>query len=451
GAAVEVRIARHQRDRPAVKPRVAGDDRAAVERRHLEERALVDNRFDDASHLVRLSLIVRDRLEEPRVAALWIVTAGPARRHVVDRRREVREKAPRAREGFFLAVDGVVDGAGLELDLPAAELVLGELLAEALDHRRAGDEERREILHHDRVVRRGEVGGAEAGDRAEAERHARDRRHVAHDPLPAVDPRHIGAARRLDRLHGAAAAGALDQSDQRQAQVVGHPLALVVLAANGRVGRAAAHGEVVAADHDRPPVDLGAAEHEVRRRERDEIILRVVSRAAGDLADLVEAAGVGELGDALENRQAAAVVLALHALGPAQLRGELLAAPQLVQLLLPVHAARPLLFLSTAIVATLWISLAQELDELLLFLLRQGVEPAPDVIAVVTVVGLGHVAPPPGPRHYTGRMTRSAVCYLSTYMRYMRASPGGPQPRDGRRRAPRARREPTGSEGGPAW
>src|SRR6185436_17212540 len=124
GAAVEVRIARHQRDRPAVKPRVAGDDRAAVERRHLEERALVDNRFDDASHLVRLALIVRDRLEEPRVAALWIVTAGPARRHVVDRRREVREKAPRAREGFFLAVDGVVDGAGLELDLPAASSFL---------------------------------------------------------------------------------------------------------------------------------------------------------------------------------------------------------------------------------------------------------------------------------------------------------------------------------------
>jgi len=75
--------------------------------------------------------------------------------------------------------------------------------------------------------------------------------------------------------------------------------------------------------------------------------------------------------------------------------------------------ARPLLFLSTAIVATLWISLAQELDELLLFLLRQGVEPAPDVVAVVMVVGLGHVAPPPGPRHYTGRLTHSAVCYLS--------------------------------------
>jgi hypothetical protein len=87
----------------------------------------------------------------------------------------------------------------------------------------------------------------------------------------------------------------------------------------------------------------------------------------------------------------------------------------------------------------------------LLFLLRQGVEPAPDVVAVVMVVGLGHVAPPPGPRHYTGRLTDSAVCYLSIYMRYMRASPGRAQPRDGVRRAPRSSGEPTGLEGGPAW
>src|SRR5207237_77173 len=104
-------------------------------------------------------------------------------------------------------------------------------------------------------------------------------------------------------------------------------------------GRAAAHGEVVAADHHRAAIDLGAAEHEVRRREGDQVVVGVVARAAGDLADLVEAAGVGELGDPLEDRQATAVVLALHALGPAQLRGELLATPQLVQLLLPIHAA----------------------------------------------------------------------------------------------------------------
>ena len=148
--------------------------------------------------------------------------------------------------------------------------------------------------------------------------------------------------------------------------------------------------------------------------------LLVVARAARDLADLVEGAGVRELGDPLADGQPPAVVLPLDALGPAELLGERLAAPQLVHLLLPVHAARPVTLLSTAIV-TLWISLAQELDELLLFLLRQGVEPAPDVVTVVAVGGLGHVAPPPGPRHYTGRMTHSAVCYLSIHMRYMRA------------------------------
>jgi len=52
---------------------------------------------------------VGDRLEEPRVAALRIVASRAARRQVVDRRRKVREKAPRALEGLFLGVDGVVD------------------------------------------------------------------------------------------------------------------------------------------------------------------------------------------------------------------------------------------------------------------------------------------------------------------------------------------------------
>ncbi len=340
GAAVEVRIARHQRHRPAVEPRVAGDDRAAVERRDLEERALVDDRLDDAPHLVGLARVVRDRLEEPRIAPLRIVAARAARRQVVDRRREVREKAPRALERLFLAVDGVVDGAGLELDLPAAELVLGELLAQALDHRRPGDEERGEVLHHDRVVRGGEVRGAEARrpSRGRAPRAGSCAMLLTTHSQPST-PGTLARPVVSIVLTEPAAARALDQADQRQAQVVRHPLALVVLAPDGRVGRAAAHGEVVAADHDRAAVDLGAPEHEVRRGEGDQVVVRVVARAAGDLADLVEAAGVGELGDALEDRQAPAVVLALHALGPAQLRGELLAPSQLVQLLLPIHAA----------------------------------------------------------------------------------------------------------------
>src|SRR5207302_1449024 len=70
-----------------------------------------------------------------------------------------------------------------------------------------------------------------------------------------------------------------------------------------------------------------------------------------------------------------------------------------------------LLLLAATIVAALRVPLAQELDELLLLFLRQGVEPAPGVTAVVTIGVLGHVTPPPGPRHYTGRVAAPALCY----------------------------------------
>src|SRR5438067_746524 len=78
GAAVEERIARHQRHGPAVEAREAGDHRAAVERPEREERAPVDDRLDDRAHLVRLADVVRDRAEEPGLAAPGVVAAGPA-------------------------------------------------------------------------------------------------------------------------------------------------------------------------------------------------------------------------------------------------------------------------------------------------------------------------------------------------------------------------------------
>ena len=62
-----------------------------------------------------------------------------------------------------------------------------------------------------------------------------------------------------------------------------------LLAADRRVGGAAAHREVVAADHDRPAVDAAAPEHEVGRLERLELAIVAVLRAAREGADLVEA------------------------------------------------------------------------------------------------------------------------------------------------------------------
>src|SRR5206468_3370737 len=174
---------------------------------------------------------------------------------------------------------------------------------------------------------------------AEAERHARDGAHVVDDQLPAVDGRNVGPARRLDGLDRAAAAGAFDEADHGQPQLVRHQLAHVVLALDGRVGRAAAHGEVVAADHDGAPLDLRPPEDEIGRRELLEVVALVIGCPAGDLAELVEGARVDQPGDSLADGVASTVVLALDALGSAEPLGELLAPPQLVQLLLPIHAA----------------------------------------------------------------------------------------------------------------
>jgi hypothetical protein len=118
---------------------------------------------------------------------------------------------------------------------------------------------------------------------------------------------------------------------------VGHLLAQQMLLLDRGVGGATAHGEVVAADHDRPAVDPGPPEDEVRRREVGEVVVTVVARLAGDLAQLVKAAGVDEPVDPLADGQSAAVVLSLDARGAAELLGKRLAPPQLLHLGLPSH------------------------------------------------------------------------------------------------------------------
>ncbi len=142
GAAVEVRIAGHERHRPAVQPCEGRDDRATVERRDLEERVAVDDGLDDRAHLVRLADVTRDGVHQPLRTPGGIIGRRPTRWQLVDRRRQIRQEPPCASKGLRLRVDGVVDGARLQLDLPAAELVLAELLSQPLHDRRTGDEER---------------------------------------------------------------------------------------------------------------------------------------------------------------------------------------------------------------------------------------------------------------------------------------------------------------------
>ena len=70
-------------------------------------------------------------------------------------------------------------------------------------------------------------------------------------------------------------------------------------------------------------------------RKSVELALVVVGPLAGEGAGLVEGAGVEEALDTLANGQAPGRALALDALGAAHPLGELLAAPELVDLRLP--------------------------------------------------------------------------------------------------------------------
>ena len=138
-------------------------------------------------------------------------------------------------------------------------------------------------------------------------------------------PGRLERPRRLDGLDRAAAAGALDDADDRQAQLVGHALGQDRLHRDGGVGRAAAHREVVAQHDHRAAVDLRSPHHAVGRRELGQLVVGVVLGLAGDGADLVEAALVDQPVDALAHREPAAVVLALHLVGPAHLARHALA------------------------------------------------------------------------------------------------------------------------------
>ncbi len=190
-------------------------------------------------------------------------------------------------------------------------------------------------------MRGGKPRRAESRDRAEAQPHGRHRAHVLHHPFPAAHPRHVGAAGRLDGLDRAAAARALDHADQRHAVLVGVTLDENIFFLDGGVGRAAAHGEVVAGHGDMPALDLGAAHHGVGRHQVDQVVAAVIGGLAGDAADLAERTRIDQPVDALAHREAAAVMLTLHLVRAAHAPGQRLTAAQLVHLRLPSHRFVP--------------------------------------------------------------------------------------------------------------
>lgn len=337
-------VAGEQQHGPAFEPGETDNDGLAEILADLEERAPVDDRLDDRAHLVDLLAVARHRIHQCFVAALRIVGAAQGRRQLVHRGRQVRQEAPRAGEGLFLGVDGMIDRAGAGLDVGAAELLLREVLPQRLHHRRPRDEHRG-LPGHDRIVAGGKPRGTEPCDRAEAEcdhRHARQVLRREAIPARAADAaRQVRRALGLDGLDRTAAAGAFDDADDGQTEIMRHLLRHQRLCGDRRIRRTTTDREIVA-DHDHgAAIDARAAEHAVRRRQFLKLAAGIVLTDAGDGTNLVEAAAINQLVDTLPNSQPALVMLSLDLVNAAHLPREGFAPGELVEFRLPVHSGPP--------------------------------------------------------------------------------------------------------------
>ncbi len=135
-------------------------------------------------------------------------------------------------------------------------------------------------------------------------------------PHPA---RQIGPALGLDGLDRTAAARTLDQAKDRQAQFVGHFFGIDGLFLDRRIGRAAANGEVVAADNHRAAINPAPPHDAVGGRMGGDIAIPVVFVGSGGGADFPKCAVIEDLVDPLPHGQPAALVLTLYLVFAAQL------------------------------------------------------------------------------------------------------------------------------------
>ncbi len=326
----------------AVEAREPGNRAASVEASELEPRAVVDDRLDDRADLVDLAPVAGDGVQERLVAAPRIVVdVRDAGRELVDRRRKVGEKAADARERLGFRRDLVVHRSVARVDRAPAEGLLVDVLSEARDDGRPGDEQLRGSLYHQAVVAGDDAGRAEAGDGTETTRDHGYRRQVRDDVLPARIERYERSPFGLERLHRAAAARSVDQPHDRHPQVVRHTFGVYLLLEDRRVGCAPAHSEVVAADNHRPPVDTTTSHDEVRGRHVDEVAVVVVGRASGKRTDLVEGPGVEQRVDPLPNRELPLRAVARDLLRAPHASREIVAPRQLRELRFPTHLSVP--------------------------------------------------------------------------------------------------------------
>jgi hypothetical protein len=94
-----------------------------------------------------------------------------------------------------------------------------------------------------------------------------------------------------------------------QSQFVRHLLGLIELFMDGRIGRTATHGEIVARNHDGSPVDAATTEQQVRGREAGQSPVRRIGPCTRDAADLAEATRIEQPCNSFAHSQLALAML----------------------------------------------------------------------------------------------------------------------------------------------
>ena len=184
-------------------------------------RPAVGDELERAAHVVRLARVARDDRRELLLAAARVVRGCDDRRRLPRAAGQVGEEAPELVERVVLVGRLVVHRAGARLGAGAAErLLVGRLAHRRRDDGRSGDEELRAAAHDHREVRERHAHRAEARARPERRRDDGHAREVLDRELEARKRRDVAEAHRLERLDAAAAARAVDEPDQRHAQLV---------------------------------------------------------------------------------------------------------------------------------------------------------------------------------------------------------------------------------------
>ena len=160
----------------------------------------------------------------------------------------------------------VGDAGAARVDVGAAELLGGHLLAGGrLHERRAADEDRAGAADDDRLVRHRRHVGAAGGARAHHDGDLRDALR-GHAGLVVEDPAEVVAVGEDLVLERQERAARVDEVDARQVVLLGDLLRAEMLLHREREVRAALHRGVVRDDHARAALDDPDARDDARRR-----------------------------------------------------------------------------------------------------------------------------------------------------------------------------------------